>query len=556
MTASMQEIYIPSGHPPAADAQNHNVIQHVVVFTRQALIKRQVTVAVEAGLVRVLIGVESQRLDPESVQGVVYGSGEVFGIQHRVESVTSSGHPEADRLETEKRRLEYEQSTQQRRKDQLEKKRRYLDSITTFAKVEVPAEIQTHFPSVENLGALMGFLDEHYAALDAQLVETEKALDGLKRELDAINENLGRHNKPKQAQQHFIEVLFQSASAQTLKIEASYLVQQASWKPIYKVNVSEALDTVDLTLMAQINQTTGEDWSDVQVTVTNAVPLSNTRLPDPASWYLSEYLPPRARVRAASMKLGSGEIAPPEAAENEAVLDVFDDVEMTGGGDWEPAAEVTQAAVKESELACEFALPIKVSIDSGGGQMMLPLQTQSLSGQFYYFTAPASSTDVALVCTVAADEPLMAGRMNLHFGGQFIGSSQLPEKAPGEEWILNLGADPKVRVGRRTITDKRSETFLGMMDRSSIAREMAYTITVENTKTKPVKLQIVDRIPVARTDRIQVKEVTYTVAPTQPNWKQREGVQMWEFTLAPGQSQELGVRFFVKYPKDFTVAGL
>ena len=49
------------------------------------------------------------------------------------------------------------------------------------------------------------------------------------------------------------------------------------------------------------------------------------------------------------------------------------------------------------------------------------------------------------------------------------------------------------------------ETFFGKIERKTIVRTIAFKITVENLKDKPVTIKIVDSIPVSRTDKIEVK---------------------------------------------------
>jgi hypothetical protein len=48
---------------------------------------------------------------------------------------------------------------------------------------------------------------------------------------------------------------------------------------------------------------------------------------------------------------------------------------------------------------------------------------------------------------------------------------------------------------RKTAEMSESETYFGRMERSQAAREIGYRLTVENLKPEPVRLRLVDAVP-------------------------------------------------------------
>jgi uncharacterized protein (TIGR02231 family) len=161
-----------------------------------------------------------------------------------------------------------------------------------------------------------------------------------------------------------------------------------------------------------------------------------------------------------------------------------------------------------------------------------------------------------LVCQASADKELLSGPLNVYFGGRFIGKTFLSEKKPGEDFNLNLGADRDVKVKRDKIKDKVKETFFGQLERNTVVREMAFKMTLENLKDKPVKLKVLDTIPVSRTDKVNVKDISINPAPSEKNYQDREGVMLWECQLKPGEKKEITIEFVITYPKDLPVQGL
>lgn len=221
-----------------------------------------------------------------------------------------------------------------------------------------------------------------------------------------------------------------------------------------------------------------------------------------------------------------------------------------------PEAEFLQAEQMQLPLAFEYELPQAVSFDSGSGETMLPLYTKSLEGEFFLYAAPRHDPLAYLVCRSSPDGELLAGRLNIHFGGRFVGSTGLTEKKAGEEFLVNLGVERGLKIRREKTTDKVSETFFGVMDRLSSARELVYQITLENLKEQNVRVRLLDSIPVSKIDRIQVKGLEMTPEPTRKDYLKREGVMLWEFELTAKSIQQIRMKYFVKHPKDSPLRGL
>jgi uncharacterized protein (TIGR02231 family) len=219
-------------------------------------------------------------------------------------------------------------------------------------------------------------------------------------------------------------------------------------------------------------------------------------------------------------------------------------------------AKFVQAQRKELPLSFEYKMPQALNIESRDKMTLLPIFSKTLKGEFVYFSVPKISPLTFLICSTNADKELLSGALNVHFGGRFIGKTYLAEKKPGEAFRMSLGADREVKVKREKIKDKVKETYFGKIGRKTIVRDMAFKITVENIKAKPIKIKVFDSIPISRTDRIEVKDLKITPVPAKKNYQNQEGVLLWEFKLKPGDKQEINIEFVVTYPKDASIFGL
>jgi hypothetical protein len=61
----------------------------------------------------------------------------------------------------------------------------------------------------------------------------------------------------------------------------------ASWKPSYDIRVLDVSKPIDLTMIGAIIQNTGEDWKDINLSVSNGQPSGTESYPSIKPWYLS-----------------------------------------------------------------------------------------------------------------------------------------------------------------------------------------------------------------------------------------------------------------------------
>jgi uncharacterized protein (TIGR02231 family) len=538
---------------------DNNRISAAVVYTDQAFLKRRVRVNAQEALNRFLIEIQAYMVDVDSTLASVYGEGEIFSVQYREIPVKHAPQEGIRELESKKELLEGQRQALRNEKEVGDKQVRFLDSMISFAEADLPKRVKTQFPTTESLSTMLEFLAENFQKLAHKDIELQHQIKDLDREIVVVEKRLKKFQRPKARTLKVIEVVFDSPKEQSLIIEVSYVAQSASWEPVYKVDVPLDLAGVGLTMFARIRQNTGENWQDIKLAVSNAIPLKGASLPDMQSWNLS--LPAEEMLLAgAPVAIEEGAAMSKKASKRRSQMvaeEILEDgADLLAVAELASEAEFQQAEQKELPLAFEYELPQGIIINSGGGETMLPLFTKKMKGNFFIHTVPQNDPLAYLACRIAPDSALLAGRLNVHFGGRFVGGTAFSEKKAGEDLLINLGAERGVKVRRELITDKLTETFFGRVERSMVGRELQYRIQVENLKDEVVGLELFDSIPVSKTDRIQIKGIELIPDPAVKDFKDREGVMKWKVQLKPKSVQEIRVKFFVKHPKDRRPQGL
>ena len=103
-------------------------------------------------------------------------------------------------------------------------------------------------------------------------------------------------------------------------LEAVYAIGGPSWRPAYDVRVLSDKGLVELVTYGVVRQTTGEDWGNVELTLSTALPHGGADLPELLSWRLGD----RQQYRVASAQGMVGDMSGGLAVEAEKTRPMVD----------------------------------------------------------------------------------------------------------------------------------------------------------------------------------------------------------------------------------------
>lgn len=529
-----------SSIPVQANTLVQSRISAVTLYPDQALVQREAKTGVESGVNTLALPINAFSIDAPSAAAKVFGKGKIISVQIKTVPLPSPPQEKIRQLEDRIESLSQDKQGMMDRKKAASRQETFLDAVAEFSQTQVPTDLETRMLDPEALIETFELLGDRFHEVYRRKTEFDREIAGIEEDIRVARRQLNDLRQPGEDLQKVIEIVFDSAEKQQIRILADYVAHNANWSPVYRVAVPKERSGVDLTMNARIVQKTGEDWSDVTLSISNAVPLKGVSLPSLSTWWLD--LPrPQAAVR---QKAGELMRAQPQAemAENAAA-----------GAD---AAEYAAARKKDTGIAFEYELSRPVSVASRQKETLLPLYSKALSGKFYYYCVPRINIRAYLVCEVRPDQEMLAGPMHVYFGGHYMGKTQFDPESRDSRLLLALGADRAVRVRREKLTDHLNETYFGKFERSMVVRELDYRITIENRKEEPIRMHLLDQVPVAKTDKIEVDDLAFNPAPDKKNYQDQSGVMMWEMEVNPRVSKSIDIGFTVAYPKDQPPRGL
>ena len=525
-------------------------IDAVTVYPDAAIVTRTAEVDVPTGDNQLTFHNLPLSLDPASLRIEAEGSSAMtIGAVDTAVAPTDAKAP-APALEAKLTSLHDERDAWQTTIDALQAKRAMIvrysqatpDKLSPESKPLEVGQWNNAWDTVGNALAKIG--DELRAAL-----AKAKTLD---EEIKALEAQRQRPADPQGARRNAVVAI--SAAAQgKAKVRLSYRIAGVGWSPAYDAALATLTEPKALTLArrALIAQRTGEDWSDVALTVSTSRVARASDVVDVQPMRIDFWQPQIVYAEPAGAAVGGMaklQRAAPMAADA-----------MKPATAEAPAPPPAVKAVDENSklesgaYTAEFKTPGRISLASDGTQKSFVLDQLTVQPKLLVKTAPGFDQTAYLQAHIVdtEDAPLLAGDVSLHRDGAFVGQSRIKFVAPGDALDLGFGADDKIKVQRAPVNRKENEPT--WFNQSKIeTRE--FKTTVKNLHAFPVKVQVIDQLPVSENTAITVELSPVTTAPTEKQVGDKRGVMSWTLDLAPGEAKDIRFAYRLKWPADHDIA--
>lgn len=285
-------------------------ITSVTVYGDQARVVRTVRLNL-SGPQRVELPALEGPVDPTSLRVEVQGA-ELVRVDLHPESTEGPAAPETRRLVTTLEQLGDQLRQVRAERDVYSAQLAALDKLRPGSAEEPGAHPtssrQEPPPRLDASGwrAAVDFVGELTARLQAKRRELSQREETLSRELSR-REQEARHLGLARGPQGLSVVPWVSGhGAATLSL--SYLTAGASWVPAYEVRLDPDSHQVQVAFSGRVRQTTGEDWEDVALTLSTALPLGFAPAPELATWKIGQH---ERFIPTPSPLLDSWKTAPP-----------------------------------------------------------------------------------------------------------------------------------------------------------------------------------------------------------------------------------------------------
>jgi len=313
------------------------------------------------------------------------------------------------------------------------------------------------------------------------------------------------------------------------KVRLNYLVGAVTWHPEYKLRAGKIDENVQLDYLANLKQSSGEDWNLVKLTLSTAQPMLNAAPPElcmlepmlivrgapggppmPTAGFASPYAPSSpsmdllskaAQLRsdaAGNYRIGKkGEQKEAARQLNEASA-YEQNLDLMRPRD-EVLAQAKKLHVESSTTdgpSVTYHLPSKLSVPNRNDEQMVEVVKLSLAPKFYNKAVPVLNRHVYRLADIVntSEHVLLPGEATMYQGTDFVGRMPMPLVASREEFTAGFGVDTQLQIQRQMVDQTRTEQG------GNQVLKYEYRILISSYKNEPIKLQLWDRLPKAKNE--------------------------------------------------------
>lgn len=514
-------------------------VTEVVVFTAGAQVHHQSSVSLKAGENVIRVKGLPAGMDPNSIQVKGNSNYTIMSTKHQLIYGDGSVNPKVKELQDSLEEVQYKMAEIAVQKDVIQQEKAMLmanynlkgdNAVLTADDITEVAEMLKE--RIKNNG---------YKLLDLNSKEKKYVLL-----TQQIQQRLSNIQATNASNPSVVDLVLLAKNDVKVDVQFSYFVSNAGWAPNYDLRSEDINSPIDFSYKARVFQSTGLDWEGVKLTISTGNPSVAGQLPVVNPWWLNMYDPTTLNERGRKLKYRADN-APAAAADRGSVrMEMNDDKDgfaSYNGG----LTSASYTTMNKNVVNTEFVIAVPYDIPSDNQGVEVVMQHESIKADYRYMAIPKLDPSAYLMAFMTnwSQYGLLAGESNIYFKGTFVGQGYIDPALANDTLMVNMGRDISVVVNRVMVKDFcKSGAWAG---KKWVTK--AYDISVKNQKGVPIKIEIIDQLPLTNNSDLEVitEEISGAVA------NKENGELRWMMDIPANQQVKKQVRFTVKYPKKMVV---
>jgi uncharacterized protein (TIGR02231 family) len=536
----------------AKDISLKSTVSKVTVFSDRALITRSARETVPAGIQTILVPHLPTALMDQSlrVSGVSDRAAKITDV--KIEQVFLDTIPESRKSDLTKRlnALRLEKNALERKNLLLKSQSEAVDALRENYTKSLNNPNPNHKAATEEWEKLLQFVERKKTDFADKMESLRLEIEVKQEKIQALEQEIRNTTGGSGKAEKQVSVTLNVTEGGPIDFEVSYIISGVSWSPSYEARVTSTEKALQLFYYGMVQQTSGENWNNIDLVLSTAQPAISSRIPVINRWSVDEV--PRYTPYPLSKNKKEQNISS-QAEYSEVTVSA----QRTGGMVDMAAAPSMIVQAEESTTRSEitssnFTITSKQSIPSDNQSHKVGISLENLPIEFAYDIIPKSVQAAYLTGKGknAKEYPLLAGETNVFLDNSFVATVPLKTIMPNDSFAINLGVDEAIRVERKLVS--RFTEQVGTFS-TKIRTTYEFEFKIENHKKYDVEVKLYDQIPVSRNEKIVVEQIEPSPKSMLPD---ADGILMWKLTLPANEKRSFKLKFSVERPPNVTAYGI
>ncbi len=516
-----------------------NRISAVTVYLDHALVTRSSTVRAPKGKREfVFTGLPAELADG-SIRVKVQGAA-LRGVRVERVFLERTEKIEVRRLQDDIQKLQDEEKAVRDELGLLSAEVAFVNSLRYSTPQKLNRKLgegELKLPDINTAGKLLDFITSRLSATAKKKRDLIIKLRELLPKISAKQRELGEKRADGRLVQKKVTVTLEAQAAADASVELCYLLPGAMWFPSYDVRADVEKGEMELTYYGVIQQATGEVWTGAELTLSASRPARRSTKPKLVPWVLGGARTAAAQVQRQLNLTQKLQIGRQYDGRGKSMKKFHGNLLRNV---YQVERVLRTVAARSTSVA--FPVPTRETVLTDGKPHRVTLAVEKLKLRPEYSAVPELSLATYVIgkAVNASKLPLLPGDASVYLGGDLIGTSQVAFVAPSEEAEFYLGVDESVKVTRKLNTRQSSIRSFGKRQRVTVA----YSITVENFKKRPVTLAVAEALPVSQVSGIKVRVAKFAVQPA----KSDQGITRWDLSVPAGGKRVIDISYTIDAP--------
>lgn len=506
-------------------------IDRVTVYPQGAMVTRTGVVRIPAGAERLVFPGLPEAIDTKTLHVSVENPGVRLGAID-VEQV-NEGHFTSEAERGLRRRIEQTGDVRAGVQDQIATAQLQLKLLESLAADPQAGADKARLDGA-SLNAVLASVGLQSAAARKRLRDAAVQLRGVDRELDQWKADLAKIETRSQTST-VVRTAVDAAAAVAVRVTVSYTIPDAGWHWIYEARLDTNQRRVTLERQGQVQQGSGEDWRNVELTLTTARPAGDVATPvvAPLFVHLEEWQPRLAW----SAQRQASDLAMPAAAP--ALL----------AADLATRAKRATASVIATDYLANYRVPDRVTLLADRDPRLYPIGADVFDVELVARVMPSMDRVAHLEAAFRyqREVPLEGGELQLYRDGAYVGDASTAALLPGADVRLPFGADERIQVQVREEPAQSGER--GLLNRQ-LVKETHRRFDITSFHASKIAIEVMDPVPVSQSADVLVEMLKDATPPTTRDVDGKAGVLAWRFDASPQKTLSIQQDYAIHYPRD------